>query len=84
MQYGLLFQITDDILDVTGEESSMGKTLGKDEKAGKLTFPAVYGLDGAMVKAEEAAAAAHAALNPLGERAWFFRELVSYTLTRKS
>ncbi len=84
MQYGLLFQITDDILDVTGEESSMGKTLGKDEKAGKLTFPAVYGLDGAMVKAEEAAAAAHAALNPLGERACFFRELVSYTLTRKS
>lgn len=84
VHYGLLFQITDDILDITGDESNMGKTLGKDEKAGKLTFPAVYGLDGAMVKAEEAAACAHAALDPLGERAWFLKELVSYTLTRKS
>lgn len=82
--YGLLFQITDDILDITGDEGSMGKTLGKDEKTGKLTFPAVYGLDGAVVKAEEAAAAAHEALKPLGERAWFLKELVSYTLTRKS
>lgn len=82
--YGLLFQITDDILDITGDEGSMGKTLGKDEKTGKLTFPAVYGLDGAIVKAEEAAAKAHAALYPLGERAWFLKELVSYTLTRKS
>ena len=84
IHYGLLFQITDDILDITGDEGNMGKTLGKDEKAGKLTFPAVYGLNGAMVKAEEAAAGALTALSTLGEQAWFFRELVSYTLTRKS
>ena len=84
LHYGLLFQITDDILDITGDKGSMGKTLGKDEKAGKLTFPAEYGLEGAMVKAEEAAASAHAALTTLGERAWFLRELVSYTLTRNS
>ncbi|HWR23026.1 MAG TPA: farnesyl diphosphate synthase [Feifaniaceae bacterium] len=82
--YGLLFQITDDILDITGDEGSMGKTLGKDEKAGKLTFPAVYGLDGAIMKAEEAAAAAHAALRTLGGRAWYLSGLISYTLTRRS
>ncbi len=84
LQYGLLFQITDDILDITGDQEILGKTPGKDEKARKLTFPAVYGLDGAKVKAEEAAAAAYAALDLLGEDVTFFRELISYTLARNA
>lgn len=41
---GLLFQIADDILDVTGTAASLGKSPGKDAAAGKLTYPAVYGL----------------------------------------
>lgn len=41
---GLLFQIADDILDVTGTVASLGKSPGKDAAAGKLTYPAVYGL----------------------------------------
>jgi len=44
---GLLFQIADDILDVTGSAASLGKSPGKDAAAGKLTYPAVYGLDAA-------------------------------------
>jgi geranylgeranyl pyrophosphate synthase len=42
---GLLFQITDDLLDVTASASAMGKTPGKDARASKATYPAVYGID---------------------------------------
>lgn len=44
-QIGLLFQITDDILDVEGDTVTIGKTPGKDQNSGKLTFPALFGLD---------------------------------------
>jgi len=44
---GLLFQIADDILDVTGSAASLGKSPGKDAAAGKLTYPGVYGLGAA-------------------------------------
>jgi geranylgeranyl diphosphate synthase type II len=42
---GLVFQIVDDILDVEGESAALGKTAGKDAAAGKLTYPALYGLE---------------------------------------
>ncbi len=45
LKLGLLFQIADDILDVTGTAATLGKSPGKDVAAGKLTYPAVYGLD---------------------------------------
>ena len=82
-QYGLLFQITDDILDVTGSAQDLGKSTGKDEREGKLTFPFVYGLNGAMEKAEQAARAAAEALRPFGENARYFHALIEYTLTRR-
>ncbi len=44
---GLLFQIADDILDVTGTAASLGKSPGKDAAAGKLTYPRVFGLEAA-------------------------------------
>ncbi len=44
-QIGLLFQITDDILDVEGDSNTIGKTPGKDQNSGKLTFPTLFGLD---------------------------------------
>jgi geranylgeranyl pyrophosphate synthase len=47
---GLLFQIADDILDVTGTAATLGKSPGKDAAAGKLTYPAVYGLEAARSK----------------------------------
>src|SRR5688572_26641627 len=44
-EYGLAFQIVDDILDVEGASAQLGKTAGKDAAAGKPTYPALYGLD---------------------------------------
>lgn len=59
---GLLFQITDDILDMTGDPALVGKTLGKDKESGKLTYAVLYGLEGAKARAEQAAEEAKAAI----------------------
>lgn len=48
--FGLAFQIADDILDVVSDFGTMGKTLGKDAQAGKLTYVTYYGLDNAKCK----------------------------------
>ncbi|TGK62128.1 polyprenyl synthetase family protein [Leptospira wolffii] len=47
---GLLFQITDDILDVEGTQEDLGKTPGKDGKSGKITYPSVYGMQACKEK----------------------------------
>ena len=44
-EFGLAFQIVDDMLDVEGASADLGKTAGKDAAAGKPTYPALYGLD---------------------------------------
>ncbi len=54
---GLLFQIADDILDVTGSAAALGKSPGKDAAAGKLTYPGVYGLEAARRELEALAVA---------------------------
>ena len=51
-EFGLAFQIVDDILDVEGESAQLGKTPGKDAAAGKTTYPALYGLDRSRAMAE--------------------------------
>lgn len=51
---GLAFQITDDILDVVGEEELLGKKTGSDDRVAKATFPALFGLGGAKKEAKEA------------------------------
>jgi geranylgeranyl diphosphate synthase, type II len=58
-ELGLLFQIVDDILDATGTASELGKTPGKDEAAGKVTYVSLHGLD----RARELADAARARVN---------------------
>lgn len=80
--YGLLFQITDDILDVVGDPAQLGKSIGKDERERKTTFVTLYGLEPAR---EEAAIAAKAAVTALGQidgDREFLTELVQRTLTR--
>jgi geranylgeranyl diphosphate synthase type II len=61
-ELGVLFQIVDDILDVTGTEADLGKPLGSDERHGKLTYVSSYGLDGARALAAESHAKAGDAL----------------------
>lgn len=79
---GLLFQIVDDILDVVGEKSKMGKTPGKDIAQGKATYPELLGLKGAGLEAEKAAAAAECALDDLSRPAPVLRGFVKYLSER--
>ena len=61
-EFGLAFQIVDDILDVEGVAATLGKTAGKDAAAGKPTYPALYGLDASRRMAAECLDRAEAAL----------------------
>ena len=61
-ELGVLFQIVDDILDVTGTDAALGKPRGSDERHGKLTYVTRYGLDGARAMAAESHGKAHDAL----------------------
>ncbi len=81
-QLGLLFQITDDILDVVGNAASLGKSIGKDAHAAKATYPSLLGLAGARDMARTAAAAASEALATLGPEADIFRNLAIHLRDR--
>jgi geranylgeranyl pyrophosphate synthase len=59
---GLLFQITDDLLDVTATAEDLGKTPGKDARAKKATYPALYGIESTRERAASVHEQAHAAL----------------------
>ena len=63
---GLVFQIVDDILDVEGDSAALGKTAGKDAASGKLTYPALYGLERSRDLAAEGIARAAQTLNDAG------------------
>lgn len=65
--FGLAFQITDDLLDVTGDEKLLGKRVGKDARLGKLTFPAVWGIEESRAEAARQAETARAALEVFPE-----------------
>ena len=79
---GLAFQIVDDILDVVGEETKLGKGTGSDTAQAKITFPAVFGLEASRRLAHEATTQAILALTPFGERARWLRDLSMFLLSR--
>ena len=79
---GTLFQLTDDILDVKGEQKSMGKTLGKDEKENKLTCVRVYGLKKSEQLADACAGECIAALDKISGDTEFFKSFVGMVRTR--
>ena len=82
--FGLAFQITDDILDVTGNEATLGKPVGSDEKNRKATYVTLYSLREAELMAQSAVEKALASLSRFEGRAWVLRSLAEYLLTRES
>jgi geranylgeranyl diphosphate synthase type II len=81
---GLLFQITDDILDETGSFEEMGKAVAKDRARGKLTYPAARGMAEAGARAESLRGEALQALSPFGGEAETLRDIVRIVATRRS
>jgi len=79
---GLLFQIADDILDVTGTAASLGKTAGKDAQAQKLTYPGLYGLEESRRRLGAVAAEAQALARALPRGAGLFPSLVRFLAAR--
>ncbi|MBQ7413347.1 MAG: polyprenyl synthetase family protein [Alphaproteobacteria bacterium] len=80
---GLMFQITDDILDVEGDIQLVGKTLGKDVKSHKSTFVSILGLDKAKELVKHLYAQGIESLIPFGEKADILREVLAYIIERK-
>ena len=81
---GLVFQITDDLLDVTSTAEKTGKAVGKDKEHGKATLVSIYGIDGARNQAESIAKRAIEALSPYGPEADDLRSLPLFLLDRET
>jgi geranylgeranyl diphosphate synthase, type II len=81
---GLAFQIIDDVLDVTQSSSQLGKTAGKDTASDKATYPALFGIDESLRKADELMESGCNALNSFGSRADVLKELAHFLVARKS
>lgn len=81
--YGVLFQITDDILDISGNQEVFGKPTGADSDAGKLTFPAMFGFERSKELAEETAKNAHMSISGLNKDISYFVQLIDITLNRE-
>ena len=81
-ELGVVFQIVDDILDVTGDEAEIGKPRGSDERHGKATYVSVYGLDRARELARDSHANARAALDEAAGDTIRLARVADYILTR--
>ena len=83
-KFGLAFQITDDILDVEGDEKDLGKPIGSDAKNQKSTYVTLTSLEEAKKLAVQTVDDAVTALDDFGEEAEFLRELATYLIARNS
>ena len=81
---GLAFQIVDDVLDVTQTSEQLGKTAGKDTAAQKVTYPALFGIEESVRRADILVSKAFAELEGFGNRAERLKELARYLVERKN
>ncbi len=80
---GLAFQIVDDVLDVTQSSEQLGKTAGKDKATEKVTYPALFGIEESLTKADALVHTACEVLEPFGRRAQTLKELAHFLVERK-
>jgi geranylgeranyl diphosphate synthase, type II len=80
---GLAFQIADDILNVEGDRTALGKGTGSDAVRGKLTFPQLIGLDASRIRMADLVAKATAAIGGFGPHADPLRAIARYVAERK-
>lgn len=81
---GLAFQIADDLLDVEGDEKTVGKKTGKDEEAGKATFVSFLGVERARDQAEALVAQACEHLDFFGEKADALKNMAQFVIQRSA
>ena len=81
---GLAFQIVDDVLDVTQTSEQLGKTAGKDTASEKATYPALFGIEASLSKADGLVNDAFSQLEIFGERAETLKELARFLVERKN
>ena len=81
---GLLFQITDDLLDVTASTEDLGKTAGKDQAAGKATYPSVLGVEATRAKIAEVRERTVGVLEYVPADTALLRSIADFLVTRGS
>ncbi|MBW4634004.1 MAG: polyprenyl synthetase family protein [Iphinoe sp. HA4291-MV1] len=79
---GLAFQIADDVLDVTGTQEELGKTPGKDQKAQKVTYPSLWGIEESKIKAKQLVEQAKAELSCFEEKAIPLMAIADFIIAR--
>jgi geranylgeranyl diphosphate synthase type II len=83
-QLGLLFQITDDLLDITATAEALGKTPGKDMRSQKATYPALYGIEATRTHLLRTHQAACASLDTLPQPTDLLRAMADFILERQA